>query len=117
MCIDKLTRGSHTRIHHSHRNRHAMEIGCHAGREKAIFGIRGSVLEGTKVIFTLEIFFFTTVATIGAFRSIATIVCTTMSIEKLLVHVRNTPDQPRAKKAVLCCGMVGIENQMFNILC
>ncbi|KAA8568713.1 hypothetical protein EYC84_007712 [Monilinia fructicola] len=54
MCIDKLTGGSHTRIHHSHGNRHAMEIGCHAGREKAIFGIRGSVLEGTKVIFTLE---------------------------------------------------------------
>lgn len=76
------------------------------------------------MIFTLEVFFFTAVVAIGTFRSITTIVCTTMSIGYLLAHVRNINNWIQARTAMLCVcvggcgGVVGIEIQiMCNILC
>jgi len=49
------------------------------GREIAILGIGRSFFKRSKTIFSFVIFFLATVAAVRTFRTITTIVCSTMS--------------------------------------
>jgi hypothetical protein len=51
----------------------------HASGEVSVLGIGGSIFEGSEAIFAFVVFFLAAIAAIRTFRTIAAIVCSTMS--------------------------------------
>jgi hypothetical protein len=74
----------------------ATEVLGHAGREVAVLGVGGCFLEGSETVFALIVLFFTRVTAIRTFRTITTVVCSTMS------KVRGLVSENRRKCDVLC---------------
>jgi hypothetical protein len=85
MVADELAGCSHAGIRHAHRHLQAIEGAAHASGQIAILRVRGSLLQGTKVVLAFVIFFLAAVAAVWTFGSVTAIVGTAMSVRAMLV--------------------------------
>lgn len=83
LSVDQLARSRHARIDHAHGEwMPGVEILAHVLGEKGdVFRVGRDVFERLEGVLAFIILFFATVAAVGSFRAIATVMCSAVSVK------------------------------------